>query len=67
MEKDFNPKEFPVGIVGLGLMGSSIAACMLMAGHPVVGIELVEGALEMGDNRIRKHFILARERGLIDK
>jgi 3-hydroxybutyryl-CoA dehydrogenase len=29
----------PVGIVGLGLMGSSIAACLLAAGHPVAGIE----------------------------
>src|ERR1700676_1663113 len=29
----------PVGVVGLGLMGSSIAACLLAAGHPVAGIE----------------------------
>lgn len=29
----------PVGVVGLGLMGSSIAACLLAAGHPVAGID----------------------------
>jgi 3-hydroxybutyryl-CoA dehydrogenase len=27
------------GVVGMGLMGSSIAACLLAAGHSVVGIE----------------------------
>jgi 3-hydroxybutyryl-CoA dehydrogenase len=30
--------RFPVAVVGLGLMGRSIAACLLAAGHPVVGI-----------------------------
>lgn len=29
----------PIGVVGLGLMGSSIAACLLAAGHPVAGID----------------------------
>lgn len=65
MINEFDPGKFPVGIVGLGLMGSSIAACMLMAGHPVIGIELVEENLEKGDKRIRQHFKLAREKGLI--
>ncbi|WP_375582141.1 3-hydroxyacyl-CoA dehydrogenase family protein [Cyclobacterium xiamenense] len=65
MSTDFNPKEFPVGIIGLGLMGSSIAACMLMAGHPVTGVELVPGALEEGAKRVKDHFKLALEKGLI--
>lgn len=30
--------EIPVGVVGLGLMGTSIMACLLAAGHPVIGI-----------------------------
>jgi len=30
--------EIPVGVVGLGLMGNSIMACLLAAGHPVVGV-----------------------------
>ena len=29
----------PVGVVGLGLMGTSIVTCLLAAGHPVVGID----------------------------
>jgi 3-hydroxybutyryl-CoA dehydrogenase len=32
------PAEIPVGVVGLGLMGNSIMACLLAAGHPVVGV-----------------------------
>ncbi len=32
-------EQIPVGVVGLGLMGTSIATCLLAAGHPVVGVE----------------------------
>ena len=28
-----------VGVIGLGLMGTSITTCLLAAGHPVVGID----------------------------
>jgi len=30
----------PAGVVGLGLMGTSIVTCLLAAGHPVVGIDI---------------------------
>ena len=33
------PEECDAGVVGLGLMGTSITACLLAAGHPVIGIE----------------------------
>jgi 3-hydroxybutyryl-CoA dehydrogenase len=33
------PAQIPVGIAGLGLMGTSITACLLAAGHPVTGVE----------------------------
>ena len=32
------PKDIPAGVIGLGLMGTSIVACLLAAGHPVVAI-----------------------------
>ncbi len=32
------PAGFPIGVVGMGLMGRSIVTCLLAAGHPVVGI-----------------------------
>jgi 3-hydroxybutyryl-CoA dehydrogenase len=31
--------DMPAGVAGLGLMGKSISACLLAAGHPVVGVE----------------------------
>ena len=34
-----NNERGPVGVIGLGLMGTSIATCLLATGHPVVGIE----------------------------
>lgn len=66
MSSEFNPKEFPVGIIGLGMMGSSIAVCMLIAGHPVTGVELVEGELEGAKTRIKNHFKLAEEKKLLN-
>jgi 3-hydroxyacyl-CoA dehydrogenase len=34
-----NDERSPVGVIGLGLMGTSIATCLLARGHPVVGID----------------------------
>src|SRR5438132_1363764 len=36
----WEPSETPAGLVGVGLMGTSIAACLLIAGHPVAAVEL---------------------------
>ena len=33
-----DPNEIPAGVIGLGLMGHSIIACLLAAGHPVIGL-----------------------------
>ena len=33
------PEEVPVGVVGLGLMGTSITACLLAAAHRLIEIE----------------------------
>jgi len=34
------PKDIQVGVVGLGLMGTSVATCLLAAGHPVEAVEI---------------------------
>jgi 3-hydroxybutyryl-CoA dehydrogenase len=34
-----NDQPIPVGVVGLGLMGTSIVTCLAAAGHPIVGID----------------------------
>ena len=36
--KAANGAPVPVGVIGLGLMGHSIIACLLAAGHPVTGL-----------------------------
>lgn len=37
-KKAIQPSDFPAAVIGLGLMGHSIIACLLAAGHPVVGL-----------------------------
>lgn len=37
------PQDIIVGVVGLGLMGKSIAACLLAAGHRVIGLDSEAG------------------------
>lgn len=32
------PEDYPAGVIGLGLMGRSIIACLLSAGHTVTGV-----------------------------
>lgn len=55
MTNEFNTAELPVGVVGLGLMGCSITACLLMAGHPVSAIAPVSTDLLKAEERIRDH------------
>lgn len=50
-----SPESIPVGVVGLGLMGCSIATCLLMAGHPVVAVAPIESDLLHAEKRIREH------------
>jgi 3-hydroxybutyryl-CoA dehydrogenase len=36
--RKLNLEEMPAGVIGLGLMGHSIIACLLSSGHPVVAV-----------------------------
>lgn len=67
MQHSMKPAEINVGVVGLGLMGSSIATCMLIAGHRVVGLEPLEERLESGEKRIQEHLRIAWEKKLISE
>ena len=60
-------KKIPVGTVGLGLMGSSIATCILAAGHPVTS--LVKDMSEEGParERVLNHLLQLREEGLLQE
>lgn len=61
------PKDIPVAVVGLGLMGSSIAACLLMAGHPVVAIAPIPADMLTAEKRILGHLKKSFSEGLTDK
>ena len=57
--------QISVGVVGLGLMGCSIATCLLMAGHPVVAVAPIPGDIEHAGDRISKHLDRAFQEGLL--
>lgn len=48
-------KNFPVGVVGLGLMGCSITTCLLMAGHLVVAVAPIPADMEFALTRVNDH------------
>jgi 3-hydroxybutyryl-CoA dehydrogenase len=58
-------KKITIGVVGLGLMGCSITTCLLMAGHPVVGIAPIEVDLQFAKPRITDHLLRSKQEGLI--
>ncbi len=60
-------KLIPIGTVGLGLMGSSIAACILAAGHPVVSLESSADKRNEADTRIRQLLEQLYREQLIDE
>lgn len=45
-------KSMPIGVVGLGLMGSSIVVALLAAGHRVVALAPVAGEKERASNHL---------------
>lgn len=61
-----NTNDFPVAVVGLGLMGCSITACLLMAGHPVIALAPLSSDLKNAGRQINEHLRKSKEQGLID-
>ena len=59
-----DPSSIPVGVVGLGLMGCSIATCFLIAGHPVIAIAPIENDLQHAEKRIKDHLVKSKEEGV---
>ena len=54
-EQNLQPENISVGVVGLGLMGCSITACLLMAGHPVIALAPIPSDMTTAMPRIREH------------
>ena len=65
MEKEIDVQQIPVGVVGLGLMGCSITACLLIAGHPVKAVAPVAIDMENAGSRIKNHLIKSHQEGMI--
>lgn len=63
----FNPEEIPVAVVGLGLMGCSIATCLLMSGHSVVAVASIPDDISRGEPRIRNHLEMSFKEDLTSK
>ncbi len=61
-----NTQQIPVSVVGLGLMGSSIVTCLLIAGHPVVAVAPIPADLDHAEARIREHLQKSLENGLVE-
>ena len=60
-----NPRRIPAGVVGLGLMGTSIAACLLASGHPVAGVTRSASTRRTVRRRLRGYLTDLEKEGLL--
>ena len=63
--RDLKPAAIPVAVIGMGLMGSSIAACLLASGHRVTGVTRSAGRARTARQRIREFLVEMRREGLL--
>lgn len=64
---DINVANVHVGVVGLGLMGSSIVVALLVAGHHVEAIAPLKQELENAPRHIHDHLMQCERAGLLNK
>lgn len=62
-----NPAEIEVGVVGIGLMGSSIIVSLLASGHRVKAIAPINADFSSADNRIGEQLNNCLQAGLLKK
>ncbi|GAA4749767.1 3-hydroxyacyl-CoA dehydrogenase family protein [Flavisolibacter ginsenosidimutans] len=67
MNRSTNPEAIEVGVVGLGLMGSSIVVSLLMAGHKVKAVAPISADMQQVRGRILGHLEECREARLLDE
>jgi 3-hydroxybutyryl-CoA dehydrogenase len=67
MPEIWTPGGTPAAVAGLGLMGSSISACLLAAGHSVVGIETNGERRRTAGRRTASLLRQMREEGLLQQ
>jgi 3-hydroxybutyryl-CoA dehydrogenase len=64
MMNNIKTSDIAVGVVGLGLMGSSIVVSLLIAGHPVKAIAPLPEDMEAAPERINDHLDHCERSGL---
>jgi 3-hydroxybutyryl-CoA dehydrogenase len=57
--------KIPIGTVGLGLMGSSIATCILAAGHAVTSLVKTMDQAEEARQRVLGYLEELEEEGML--
>jgi len=67
MSSDISPAEFPIGIVGSGVMGRGIAQIMAAAGFPVRVFDAHAQAMADACEFVRKMIARAAEKGQMSK
>jgi 3-hydroxybutyryl-CoA dehydrogenase len=60
-------EDIEVGVVGLGLMGTSFIASLLMAGHRVKAVAPLPEDMRAAPDRIKNHLIACERAGLLCK
>lgn len=63
--RQLDPRDVPIGIVGMGLMGKSIATCLLAAGHPVTGVDVSKKQLAAARRKVRAMLGEMKREGLL--
>lgn len=65
MAEESKAADVTIGVVGLGLMGSSIVVALLLAGHGVIAIAPIAGEKEVAPKRIGTQLKLCELDGLL--
>jgi 3-hydroxybutyryl-CoA dehydrogenase len=66
MGEELKAADITIGVVGLGLMGSSIVVSLLLAGHEVVAIEPVAGERDVASTRIHQQLKRCEKHGMLN-
>ncbi|MGH2644548.1 MAG: 3-hydroxyacyl-CoA dehydrogenase family protein [Chitinophagaceae bacterium] len=66
MKEQFKTDDLTIGVVGLGLMGSSIVVSLLITGHRVIGVAPISGEKEIALPRIKKLLAQCEEASLLE-
>ena len=65
VNNDLIPADITVGVVGVGLMGSSIVVALLIAGHQVIAIAPLTEELGKAPAHIKEHLLLCEDAALL--